>query len=74
MRGQAIGWAKKVIALFAKEADGREDKTALYEIVRNKFELARDFDLITVVYEDLGMKRNRVAKLAILLHEAAKTG
>ncbi len=72
--GSGYWLGKKVIALFAKEADGREDKTALYEIVRNKFELARDFDLITVVYEDLGMKRNRVARLALLLHEAAKQG
>jgi N-acetylglucosamine kinase-like BadF-type ATPase len=72
--GSGYWLGKKVISLFAKEADGREEKTALYEIVRNQFELARDFDLITVVYEDLEMRRDRVAELALLLHEAAKQG
>lgn len=70
--GSAYWLGKKLISYFSKEADGRLTKTPLYKIVKDKFDLKRDFDLITVVYEELEMKRNKVASIAPLLYKAAQ--
>lgn len=72
--GSAYWLGRKVISLFGKEADGREEKTPLYDIVREKFKLTRDFDLISIIYNTLEMKRDRIAELALLLYQAAEEG
>src|SRR6056297_3515861 len=70
--GSAYWLGKKLISYFSKEADGRLTKTPLYNIVKDEFDLKRDFDLITVVYEELEMKRDKVASIATLLYKAAQ--
>ncbi|MHA1279986.1 MAG: N-acetylglucosamine kinase [Candidatus Helarchaeota archaeon] len=70
--GSAYWLGKKLISLFEKESDGREEKTPLYEIVRKKFNLKSDFDFITVVQKDLKMQREEIAKLNLLLLQAAE--
>jgi len=70
--GSAHWIGKKVISLFGKEADGRLEKTPIYDIVRNEFNITRDFDLITVVYDQLKMERDKIAKFALLLYKAAE--
>jgi len=72
--GSAYWLGKKVISLFTKEADGRLDKTAIYQIVKDELELERDFDLIEILYEQLELKRNKIAALALLLYQAAEAG
>jgi N-acetylglucosamine kinase-like BadF-type ATPase len=70
--GSAYWLGKKLISYYTKQADGRLTKTPLYNIVKGEFNLKRDFDLITVVYEDLEMKRDKVASIAPLLYKAAQ--
>jgi N-acetylglucosamine kinase-like BadF-type ATPase len=72
--GSAYWLGRQLISLFAKEADGREAKTPLYDIVRQKFNIFRDFDLISVLYDNLKLKRDEIAKLAILVYQAAQQG
>ncbi|MFW6006762.1 MAG: N-acetylglucosamine kinase [Halanaerobiales bacterium] len=72
--GSAYWIGKRLISLFTKEADGRLDKTALYEIMRDEFDLKKDFDLIDIVYEDMEMKRDKIAQLAPLLDKAVAAG
>jgi N-acetylglucosamine kinase-like BadF-type ATPase len=72
--GSAYWLGKRLISVFAKQSDGREEKTQLYEIVRDRFRLERDFDLIDIVYEELRMQREEIAGLAVLLYEAAERG
>jgi N-acetylglucosamine kinase-like BadF-type ATPase len=72
--GSAYWLGKRLISLFGKQADGRQERTALYEIVKNRFNLTRDFDLIGTVYEDLQMQRDKIAELALLLYQAARRG
>ena len=72
--GSGYWLGKKLISLFTKQADGREPKTPLYEIVRNTYNLEKDFDFIDVIYEDMEMKRDQVAKLALLLDKAIEQG
>lgn len=72
--GSAHWLGKKLISLFGKEADGRLEKTPIYQIVRDEFNLKRDLDFITVVYDKLEMKRDKIASIAPLLYKAAKKG
>jgi N-acetylglucosamine kinase-like BadF-type ATPase len=72
--GSAYWLGKKLISLFGKEADGREEKTPIYGIVRQKFGISNDFELITIVYDKLQMKRDKIAELALILYEAAIDG
>lgn len=72
--GSAYWLGKQLISLFTKEADGRLKKTELYRIVKDKFNLERDFDLIEILYDDLKLKRNEIASLAVLLYQAAQAG
>lgn len=72
--GSAYWIGRKVISLFGKEADGRLEKTPIYDIVRKEFNLTRDFDLINIVYDQLKMQRDKIAKFALLLYKAAEQG
>lgn len=72
--GSAYWLGRKLLSLFGKEADGRLEKTPLYQLVKEEFGLRNDFDLITVVYDELQMKRERIAELALLLYKAATEG
>jgi N-acetylglucosamine kinase-like BadF-type ATPase len=72
--GSAYWLGRQLTSLFAKEADGREERTPLYDIVRQKFNISRDFDLISILYDNLMLKRDEIAKLAILVYQAAQQG
>ncbi len=72
--GSAYWLGKKLIELFSKQADGRIPKGRTYDIVCKKFGLTSDFDFISVVLNDLECKRDEIAKLQLLLNEAADQG
>jgi N-acetylglucosamine kinase-like BadF-type ATPase len=72
--GSAYWLGRKLIGLFARESDGRMEKSRLYEIVRDKFGLKRDMDFISVIYDDFKLKRDEVSKLQLLLCDAAEQG
>lgn len=72
--GSAYWLGKKLIELFTKQADGRMKKDKTYDIVCKKFGLKSDFEFIDVLYYKLGMKRDEIAKLQLLLNEAADQG
>jgi N-acetylglucosamine kinase-like BadF-type ATPase len=72
--GSAYWLGKKVISLFGKEADGREEISPIYNIIRDKFKLERDLDFISVIYDKFELKRDKIASLALLLYEAAEKG
>lgn len=72
--GSAYWLGKKLIELFTKQADGRLPRGKTYDIVTKKFGLTSDFDFISVVLNDLDCKRDEIAKLQLLLNEAAEQG
>ncbi len=72
--GSGYWLGKKLISNFTKQADGRLEKTPLYDIVCTEFNLDDDFDFITVVHDDLELKRSKIARLAVLLDRAADRG
>jgi len=72
--GSAFWLGKELLSVFTKQSDGREKKTALYEIVREHFDLSRDLDLIKIIHEDINMERGKIAELSLLLYKAAGKG
>lgn len=72
--GSAYWLGKKAIELFGKEADGRLEKTIIYEAMRRELGIKRDFDLISIVMDTYDMSRDKIATLAKILSEAASLG
>ena len=72
--GSGYWLGKKLISLFTKEADGRIEKTVLYHLIRDEFSLEDDFDFISVVHDELELKRSKIARLAVILDRAADQG
>lgn len=62
------------MSLFAKEADGRSPKGALYEIVKKELNLKDDFDFIDIVEESYAPYRDKVAAFQIFAEKAALAG
>lgn len=69
--GSGFWLAKKAIELFVKEADGRLKKTPIYRIMKEELNLKNDFDILTVLYDEFQLKREKVANLSKLLYKAA---
>lgn len=72
--GSAYWLGKKLIELFTKQADGRIPKGKTYDIVYKEFGLTSDFDFISVVLNKLECRRDEIARLQLLLNEAADQG
>ena len=72
--GSGYWLGRRTLELFCKQADGRNDRGPLYDIVRRHFALESDFDLIPIAEKDILGKRDTVAALQLLLLEAAKQG
>lgn len=72
--GSAYWLGKKVLSLFTKQSDGREEKTPLYQIVKQYFRMETDYYLLSILTNSLEVQREPIAKLALLLYEAANTG
>lgn len=70
--GSAYWIAKKMLAIFAKQADGRLGKTLLYELLMKHLELENDFDIISYVMTTLNQSRDKIAELSMICYEAAK--
>lgn len=64
----------ETMRLFSRQADGRAEKGALYNIVRDFFHLADDYEIIDIMHEEYFGKRDRVAELQLLLRDAAQAG
>lgn len=69
--GSAYWIARKLLEKFCKQADGRMEKTVLYDKVMEKCNLQNDFEMITYMNDVLKKDREKVAKLAVIAYEAA---
>lgn len=65
---------KKTMELFSKESDGRAKRGALLDIIREKFDLEDDFDVIDIFEENYQNNRTSTAGLQRVLLDAAKQG
>lgn len=68
------GWlGKEVLRVFTRQADGRDPRGALYELVRDTLDLHDDFDIIAWAQAHYA-RRSDVASLAPLASRAAAAG
>lgn len=70
--GSAYWIGKKTIEVFTKEADGRLEKTPLYEIMKNDLSLKDDYQIIELLVDKYKMDREKIARLALVLFKAAE--
>ena len=70
--GSAYWISLKMIEAFTKQADGREERTRLYNIVRDELEIEDDFEILDIVLNKLDRRRDKIASLANLLFIAAE--
>ena len=72
--GSCYWLGRRVMELFSKQSDGRMERDALYEIVRNALALKNDFDFIELMHGAYITQRDKVASLQFLGEEAALAG
>lgn len=69
--GSAYWIACRGLQLFSKMSDGRLARGPLYEIVRDKYDLAQDMDMSTLVLNTWRSDRAKIADVARLVFDAA---
>jgi len=72
--GSSYWLGMETLKLFTMESDGRKPKGSLYKIVKDSFNLQKDFDLIDYFYSELHEKREKIAGVQFLLYKAAIEG
>lgn len=72
--GSAHWIARAGLNLFSKMSDGRAPRGALYNTIRQYFELDSDLDICAAIYADKNAARSYVAQLAKLVWSAAMLG
>lgn len=71
----SAGWlGRETLSLFMKQADFRETKGPLYELVRQKFELQKDIDIVSYYQKHIRNAREKLAAIQMILLQAAKEG
>ena len=65
---------QQVFNLFSKQSDGRVHKSYLLELIREKFELSNDFEIIKYYETDYNNNKTNIASLAPLLFESIRKG
>lgn len=69
--GSCYWIGKEAMTLFSKQADGRIQKGALYNLVKEKYQLQDDFEFIDVVLNELAPYRDQVAGFQKIALQAA---
>jgi N-acetylglucosamine kinase-like BadF-type ATPase len=72
--GSAYWIAREALTLFSRMSDRRQPRTALYELIREHFQLLADLDLCAAVYGPPPLTRSELAALAPLVARAARAG
>lgn len=72
--GSAYWVAREALTLFSRMSDGRAPRAALYDLIREHFQLSVDLDLCAAVYGPPPLTRSGVAALAPLVARAAELG
>lgn len=72
--GSGYWLGRKVLCGFSKQSDGRLPRGPLYHLVRERFSLREDFDIIAQVNKLYQSSRSQTAALQPILLEAARAG
>lgn len=72
--GSCYWLGRKALELFSKQSDGRLPRGPLHKAFLRRFELEEDFQLIDKIVPQVSTSREEVAKLQLLLEQAALAG
>lgn len=72
--GSGYWLGRKTMQLFSMEADGRAEKSALYDLICDYFNLTNDLQFVDVMLNNYIPYRDKVASMQLLLLQAAKAG
>lgn len=72
--GSAYWIAREALTLFSRMSDGRTPKAALYDLIRERFQLRADLEVCAAVYGPPPLARSEIAALAPLAARAARAG
>jgi N-acetylglucosamine kinase-like BadF-type ATPase len=72
--GSAYWIARQALTLFSRMSDGRAPRAALYNLIRERFQLRADLDVCAAVYGPPPLARSEIAALAPLAARAARAG
>ena len=72
--GSAYWLGRLALELFTKQADGRLERSLLYDLMRETLRLKTDFAIIDRTIKEWQAERSKIAGLAPLLHRAAAMG
>lgn len=71
--GSAYWIAIQGLSAFSRMSDGRQPKTALYDLFKTHFDIRQDLDMSAVVLNQWQAKRSKIASLARVVYHAAQT-
>lgn len=72
--GSAYWVAREGLALFSRMSDGRTERGAFYNLIRERFALRGDLDLCAAIYGPPALSRSELAGLAPIVARAAAAG
>ena len=72
--GSAYWIAREGLQLFSRMSDGRANRGALFDLVREHFRLRADLDVCAAVYGPPPLSRSEIASLATIVTRAARAG
>ena len=72
--GSAHYIGRRLIQTFTRQIDLREQRTLLYDVMREKLNLENDLYVMNYFVEDDNMEREKIAKFSILAGELALQG
>lgn len=73
---EGSGWwmGREVLRLFSRQADGRDARGALYDMVMERLGFCAPYDVISYAHNELSGDRTRTAALSRILCDAATAG
>lgn len=73
---EGSGWwiGRELLRLFSRQADGRDERGTLFDVVMERLGLSEPSDLILYVRDELGGERAKVASLTSVMRDAALAG
>lgn len=69
--GSAYWIAKKLLAVFCKQSDGRLPKTYLYDALKQHLHIQEDHELIPYINNVIHNERDKIAEMAVIVWQAA---
>ncbi len=72
--GSAHWIAKCGLSLFTKMSDGRLEKSPLYYLFKDHFQLTNDLDICGIILNQWQGSRSKIARLSLLVKDAALAG